>query len=51
MKIVCVIPHYRHFGTLAAVATGAKRHLDTLVVDDGSGEFPAGLTSDRKSTL
>ena len=45
MKIVCVIPHYNHFGTLAAVAAGAKKHLDTLVVDDGSGEFPADVSA------
>ena len=46
LKIVCVIPHYKHFGTLAAVAAGAAKHLDTLVVDDGSGEFPSGLTAE-----
>ena len=45
MKIVCVIPHYRHFGTLAAVATGAAKHLETLVVDDGSGDFPADISA------
>lgn len=49
MKIVCVIPHYRHFGTLAAVARGARKHLETLVVDDGSGGFPAGSAAELEA--
>ena len=49
MKIVCVIPHYRHFGTLAAVAAGARKHLETLVVDDGSGGFPAGSVAELEA--
>ena len=41
MKIACVIPHYNRAATLAAVAAGAKRHLDdVLVVDDGSTDLP-----------
>ena len=44
MKIACVIPHYDHTATLAAVASGAKRHIrDVLVVDDGSTHFPSDL--------
>lgn len=40
MRIGCVIPHYDHMATLAAVASGARRHLDAvLVVDDGTPGF------------
>ena len=41
MKIGCVIPHYNHTATLFAVAAGARRQLDyVLVVDDGSTDLP-----------
>jgi len=41
MKIGCVIPHYDHTATVLAVAAGARRHLDcVLVVDDGSTGLP-----------
>jgi len=44
LKAACVIPHYDHIGTLAAVAVGAKRYIrDVLVVDDGSTSFPLEL--------
>lgn len=46
MKIACVIPHYNHFGTLLAVASGARRHLaDVRVVDDGSDRVPGDLAA------
>ena len=41
MKIACVIPHYNHAATVLKVASGARRHLDTVLVeDDGSTEIP-----------
>ena len=41
MKIGCVIPHYDHTATVFAVAAGARRHLEcVLVVDDGSTGLP-----------
>ena len=49
MKLLAVIPHYRHLGTLPQVVA-ALRHcgLPVLVVDDGSGEdCRAGLEALR----
>ena len=49
MKLLAVIPHYRHLGTLPQVVS-ALRHcgLPVLVVDDGSGEdCRAGLEALR----
>ena len=46
MKIACVIPHYNHFATVLAVASGARRHLpDVLVVDDGSTGIPEDFSA------
>lgn len=50
MKLLAVIPHYRHLGTLPQVVA-ALRHcgLPVLVVDDGSGEdCRAGLEALRE---
>ena len=50
MKLLAVIPHYRHLGTLPQVVS-ALRHcgLPVLVVDDGSGEdCRAGLEALRE---
>ena len=47
MKIACVIPHYDHAATLPAVAAGARRHLETVLVeDDGSTEMSAELEAE-----
>jgi uncharacterized protein (DUF2062 family) len=46
VKIACVIPHYNHFATVLAVASGARRHLpDVLVVDDGSTGIPEDFSA------
>ena len=46
MKIVCVIPHYNHAGTVLQVAAGARKFLpDVLVVDDGSTELPPDFSA------
>ncbi|MCF7529245.1 glycosyltransferase family 2 protein [Neisseria lisongii] len=39
MKLVAVVPHYRHITTLPQVIAALKQHgLPVMVVDDGSGE-------------
>lgn len=50
MKIAAVIPHYRHTETLFAVAEGARRHLElVLVVDDGTPDLPADTEAELAS--
>ncbi|MBQ7206816.1 MAG: DUF2062 domain-containing protein [Lentisphaeria bacterium] len=46
MSFACVIPHYRHLGTVAAAAEGARQHLDDVrVIDDGTPDFPEELSA------
>lgn len=47
MKLLAVIPHYRHLGTLPQVVSALRRcGLPVLVADDGSGEdCRAGLAA------
>ncbi|MBH5328230.1 glycosyltransferase family 2 protein [Eikenella sp. S3360] len=49
MKLLAVIPHYRHLGTLPQVVAALRAcGLPVLVVDDGSGEdYRAGLEALR----
>ena len=50
MKLLAVIPHYRHLGTLPQVVAALRDcGLPVLVVDDGSGEdCRAGLEALRE---
>lgn len=46
MKLVALIPHYRHIATLPTVIAALRAHnLPIMVIDDGSGEtYQADLT-------
>lgn len=40
MKLVAIIPHYRHLATLPTVIDALQQHhLSVIVVDDGSGDI------------